>query len=203
MNPMVFCFSSFSIFHYQFDLIHHSEYPLSKVPLNKSTHRSFWAICFTFTSSFHRRSPRTTCRREPGNSVFFGQHTPPSNGFWHRNLISEVMVKFWMCKKCQRALWPVTFSPFSQDQKKKQALPVQLAIHPGQIPALTPAASWRRPWDWSNVAKISCHSIKISEASSWSADFASAQTMWICMSPNFKRLHWTHENAKTRNTQSK
>lgn len=76
MNPVMLCFLRFPRV---FDLICHSEYlPSSKVPLSKSTHRSFWAICLTFTSSFHLRSPRTTCRREPGNSAFIWT-TQPSN----------------------------------------------------------------------------------------------------------------------------
>lgn len=86
MDPVMLCFLRFPRV---FDLICHSEYlPSSKVPLNKRTHRSFWAICLTFTSSFHLRSPRTTCRREPGNSVFIWTTHPSNQQIFHTKIWS-------------------------------------------------------------------------------------------------------------------
>lgn len=185
MNPVMLCFLRFPRV---FDLICHSEYlPSSKVPLNKSTHRSFWAICLTFTSSFHLRSPRTTCRREPGNSAFIWT-TQPSN-----EQIFTPKFDLWVGhgqildvqKSVKVRLVTCDFSPFSDAKigspKKNPSssgsnLPSIPLPDPGRW---APAASWRRPWVWSNVAKISCHSIKISEMSRCADLAENTNTWWI------------------------
>lgn len=206
MNPVMLCFLRFPRV---FDLICHSEYlPSSKVPLNKSTHRSFWAICLTFTSSFHLRSPRTTCRREPGNSAFIWT-TQPSN-----EQIFTPKFDLWVGhgqildvqKSVKVRLVTCDFSPFSDakigSQKKKSKLfRVQLAIHP---PARSRPMSTCSLVEAAMGLKQRCQNFVPFDQDlrdvqvcrfGWKHKHMVNIRLKICMSPNFQRLHYWHVNG--------